>query len=446
MKCRKCGREADSNLTFCPSCGTRLGSEPDLDEITVSIADKVDLMMNEEKAQKDENKDGIRVIDGQMVTEESKDKTTTKRAGTDEISDSVYDDISKALEEEAESASPYRANVPEGRKAAEEDPDEFEDDQEKDDGKKEKGLGGGAIAGIVIGAVLLIAVIVLCIFMFGPGKRSSEVETESESSVTETISCSVSDGQQYTAPVEITLESSEGNRMYYTLDGSTPSISSSLYSGSITIDDSYVDSADGTEITLRVVTYTDNSMKNAEFEVSFTVVYADVEAPVISPESGTYTETTYITISAESGAKIYYTTDGTTPTTESNLYTGQFEMERGSTVVSAIAVKNGISSSATTAVYDLEIESVYTFSQAQEIVLTYLLNRGTVNDSDGNTDDGYVDFMDEGTCIIDNDQYIVVAVNFYDEDGDITETVYYGVDDQTGTSSKLTKTDSGYTK
>ena len=65
--------------------------------------------------------------------------------------------------------------------------------------------------------------------------------------------------------------------------------------------------------------------------------------PVISPESGTFNQDTIeVTISSsEEGATIYYTTDGTDPTTSSTKYEESFEVPVGSTV-KAIAVKEGV--------------------------------------------------------------------------------------------------------
>lgn len=64
-----------------------------------------------------------------------------------------------------------------------------------------------------------------------------------------------------------------------------------------------------------------------------------VATPVITPETGTYEtrpQTVSITCST-AGATIYYTTDGTTPTTSSTVYTGSFDI-RKNTTVQAIAV------------------------------------------------------------------------------------------------------------
>ncbi len=57
---------------------------------------------------------------------------------------------------------------------------------------------------------------------------------------------------------------------------------------------------------------------------------AAVTPPVINPESGDYTGTARITLSADEGASIYFTADGSDPTTASPLYTGAITLYSGS--------------------------------------------------------------------------------------------------------------------
>lgn len=66
-------------------------------------------------------------------------------------------------------------------------------------------------------------------------------------------------------------------------------------------------------------------------------------APAISG-STPFAESTSVTMSAESGATIHYTTDGTTPTAESTQYSSALTLS-ATTTVKAIAVKDGVSSS-----------------------------------------------------------------------------------------------------
>ena len=89
-------------------------------------------------------------------------------------------------------------------------------------------------------------------------------------------------------------------------------------------------------------------------------------APSISPASGTYYESVEVNMSClTDGAKIYYTTNGSTPTASSTQYTAPFTIpfELGKTVtVKAVSVKDGKTSDMTTATY--KFEDVPTFGWA----------------------------------------------------------------------------------
>lgn len=101
--------------------------------------------------------------------------------------------------------------------------------------------------------------------------------------------------------------------------------------------------------------------------VTFYISNPILSAPVISVESGKYTEPQTITITANSEATIYYTTNGYIPTRTSTKYTGPFEISTDMTI-KAIAVKelgegeteaaNGMQDSSVT-------EETYTFEIAE---------------------------------------------------------------------------------
>lgn len=79
----------------------------------------------------------------------------------------------------------------------------------------------------------------------------------------------------------------------------------------------------------------------AHFSDTFTARIKDIpalDAPVIDPNGGSFSESCKVSITAQEGATIFYTTDGTDPTADSNKYTAPFTITKNATV-KAIAIK-----------------------------------------------------------------------------------------------------------
>lgn len=79
----------------------------------------------------------------------------------------------------------------------------------------------------------------------------------------------------------------------------------------------------------------------AHFSDTFTARIKDIpalDAPVIDPNGGSFSESCKVSITAQEGATIFYTTDGTDPTADSNKYTAPFTITEDATV-KAIAIK-----------------------------------------------------------------------------------------------------------
>lgn len=134
----------------------------------------------------------------------------------------------------------------------------------------------------------------------------------------------------YTEVQEVSL-SGDGD-IYYTTDGSEPSSSSTLYTEPILLNE-------GTTI-IKAICINENGVPSLSDSRTYTVEIPIANAPAISPSTGQYTTAQQITIDVPEGYTAYYTTDGTTPTTSSTVYTGPVEMPEGQTIFSAILVSD----------------------------------------------------------------------------------------------------------
>jgi uncharacterized repeat protein (TIGR03803 family) len=76
--------------------------------------------------------------------------------------------------------------------------------------------------------------------------------------------------------------------------------------------------------------------------------------PTITPNGGTYTSVQNVTLSdSDATANLYYTTDGTTPTSSSTLYTGPFTVAASETVQAIAIESNRLTSSVASASFTL---------------------------------------------------------------------------------------------
>ncbi len=139
-------------------------------------------------------------------------------------------------------------------------------------------------------------------------------------------------------------DSTTGATIYYTTDGSTPTTSSTQYTAPITVT--------ATETINAIATAT--GFTTSPVGSALYTIESQVAAPAFSPAAGSYSSSQTVTISTTStGATIYYTTNGTAPTTTSTQYTAPITVSASETI-QAIAVASGFfNSNVSTASYTI---------------------------------------------------------------------------------------------
>ena len=183
------------------------------------------------------------------------------------------------------------------------------------------------------------------ITLVGAGETTisaTSTETVDYSSATVSYTLTVTDGRtkfdaptfsraagEYPIGTAVTISGPAGATLYYTTDGNDPTTSSSVYSSAITIDGNF---------TLKAIAAKDDYQNSDVASVAYTV--PTVATPVITITSNTATITC-----VTDDVTIYYTTDGTTPTTLSTIYTTPFAVAVNATV-KAFATKTNYLDSA----------------------------------------------------------------------------------------------------
>lgn len=138
----------------------------------------------------------------------------------------------------------------------------------------------------------------------------------------------------------------EGATIYYTTDGTEPTTSSSAYSDPITVNGA---------MTIKALAVKDG-YPNSDVAIAAYTIAEPAATPTFSVAAGAYTSIQNVELTtATDGATIYYTTDGSEPTTESKEYTAAIKVKESLTI-KAIAAKDGMANSeVATAAYTINL-------------------------------------------------------------------------------------------
>ncbi len=132
--------------------------------------------------------------------------------------------------------------------------------------------------------------------------------------------------------------------IYYTVDGSTPTTSSTPYTGPIAVLVSQ---------TIKAISVKSNFTDSTAQTFGYTIT-GTVQAPTFSVAAGSYGPVQTLTLnSATPGATIYYTTNGNTPTTSSTQYLGAITVSTSQTIKAIAVLSDWADSSVSSAAYTI---------------------------------------------------------------------------------------------
>jgi hypothetical protein len=171
--------------------------------------------------------------------------------------------------------------------------------------------------------------------------------TSQSGSVTQTPTFSPAAGS-FTAAQQVTLsDATAGAVIYYTIDGSVPTISSTVYSSPISVDSG--------SVTIKALAQAPGMSSSNIASAVYTIQPGTTATPAFSPGTGTYTSAQSVTIADSTpGAVIYYTTNGTTPTTSSAVYSSAITVSASSTLEAIAAAPGFAQSAAVSAAYVIQ--------------------------------------------------------------------------------------------
>ncbi len=130
--------------------------------------------------------------------------------------------------------------------------------------------------------------------------------------------------------LQVTLTSATtGASIFYTTDGSTPTTASTLYTAAIPV---------SMTTTISAIAFENGFLQSTVATATFTIS-SQTAAPQAMPAPGTYTGNQSVTLAdTTANATIYYTIDGTTPTTNSTKYNPSTPIQvTATTTIKAIA-------------------------------------------------------------------------------------------------------------
>lgn len=167
-------------------------------------------------------------------------------------------------------------------------------------------------------------------------------------------------------------------KIYYTMDGTDPTESSTSYTAPIILEKG--------DYVITAYFVNDKGISSDIVAKDYHIEIDEIPAPEVSVPSGEYYFPINIEVSGEQG-EIYYTTDGSDPTYSSSAYTGPIPMPLGRSSFKFVQIDNGVTGLVMERTYLLKMNTDYTPEQAVAAIRDYSLSIGKIYDEAGHFDE-----------------------------------------------------------
>lgn len=244
----------------------------------------------------------------------------------------------------------------------------------------------------------------------------------------------------YTSIQALKLTATGNGRIYYSLDGRDPDEDSLQYTMPILLENG--------DYLVKAVFINEYGIVSTVASKEYHIDNDVIPAPEININSGTYNSPMDIQVlEMEEEDEIYYTTDGSTPSYASNLYTQAIHMPVGKSTYKFARIVDGVTGDVTERSYELVLSTDLSEDQAYDIIVEYARSSGRILDEAGHFGDTDAIYIYEYLYVTNvnqvSDFYVFAEVQREADGSQVRTGNFFAVDIYLGTRYRLQQSSSG---
>lgn len=244
----------------------------------------------------------------------------------------------------------------------------------------------------------------------------------------------------YDEVVLLKISANTTGKIYYTLDGSTPDQTSSVYIAPLILESG--------EYQVAALFVNDYGIESEVARSWYVINLVVPDPPELLLYSGNFHVPTMIEVTVPENGTVHYTMDGSNPTKDSPKYTGPISMPLGRSNFKFITVsEEGVSSEIVSRSFDFTLETDVTVGRAVNNVTQALFDRKVLSDLQGHSHEIMGKYVFKYNTIVeipDMGYYYVLDEYIEAENGEQSKTDrLYAVEVYTGAPNRLIYDENG---